>query len=147
MKKFKNQKRPIIVSLIIITICYMGMISTVSAYDKVKCGNNKQGLTGKYAIPQKIPELTSFVVNVIQVAVPVVIIILAMIDLIKAISSGKDDEMKKVQGIVVKRLIIGELVFFIFVIVKLLVGIMDSNSTGIIDCMNCFINGSCSKVK
>lgn len=144
-KKTRHKKKTKLLSLMTLIICYMGMLPSVSAaYKKVSCGNKNQGFIGKYAIPAKIPKLSSYAVNIIEVAVPVVIILLAMIDLIKAISSGKEDDMKKAQGVVVKRLIAGGLVFFIFVIVKLLVSIMDSsNSAGIIDCMNCFINNSC----
>ena len=115
---------------------------------KVVCGDDKQGFVGKeYAIPQKVPELTSFAVTAMEVAIPVIIVIFGMIDLIKAITSGKEDEMKKAQGIVIKRLIAGALVFFIFAIVKLLINAVDNNAAGIIDCMNCFINNSCKPLK
>ena len=133
-----------IIPFITLMMCYIPMVAHASVA-KVTCGNKDQGLVGEnYAVPKKIPELTSFVVTVIQVAVPIVIIILAMIDLIKAISSGKEDDMKKAQGVVVKRLIAGALVFFIFVIVRLIVDIVNKDASGIIDCMDCFINGSCS---
>ena len=110
---------------------------------KVTCGDSNQGLVDDYAIPAKIPELTHYIVNIIQVAVPVVLVILGMIDLVKATTAGKEDEIKKAQGVIIKRLIAGALVFFIFAIVKLLISIVDKNASGIIDCMNCFINNSC----
>ena len=50
-----------------------------------------------------------------------------MIDFAKAITAGKEDEIKKAQSVIVKRLIVGVIVFFIFVIVKLVVRIADEN--------------------
>ena len=121
---------------------------TVSAaYTKVTCGNSSQGFTGKYAIPQKVPQLTSLAVTIIEIAVPVIIVLMGMIDLIKAITAGKEDEMKKAQRTLVRRLIAGAIVFFLFVVVKLLIGLVSDNSVGITDCMDCFINNSCSSVK
>ena len=52
--------------------------------DKYSCGN----ITG---IPKKIPELTSFAVTLIQIAIPIVLILLGSIDLFKGITANKDD--------------------------------------------------------
>ena len=69
---------------------------------------------------------------------------MGMITLIKAIISSKEDEIKKAQMSFVKKLIVGALVFFVFVIVKLLVSVAgDAGKTpDIIDCANCFLNGT-----
>ena len=114
---------------------------TVSAYDKVTCGN----MTG---IPEKIPELTRYFVTIVQIAAPVILVILGMIDLFKGITSQKEDEIKKAQQILIKRTIIALIVFFLFVIVKVVISVAaESSSDNIIDCMNCFLNdeSSCKK--
>ena len=108
----------------------------VFATAKVSCGN----VTG---IPEKIPQLTSYIITVMQVAATVILVILGTVDLFKGITSSKEEEMKKGQQTFVKRLITAALVFFVVLIVKLLVGAI-SNSTGnIITCVDCFVNNDC----
>lgn len=112
-------------------------ISDVYAIEKVSCGN----VTG---IPKKIPELTSFAITIVQIAVPVILVLIGSFDFFKAVTAQKEDEMKKAQSLFVKRLIIAGLIFFIVVIVKLIVSaVADASSANIVDCIDCFISGSC----
>ena len=106
---------------------------------KVACGN----LSG---IPQKIPKLTSEVFFLIEVAIPVLLVIMGTLDLFKAITSNKEDEMTKARGMFFKRLITGAIVFFLFIIVKFTVSLLDNreNTENIIGCVNCFINDECT---
>ncbi len=55
---------------------------------------------------------------------PVVVIILGIIDFIKAIGADKDDEMKKAQGRFVKRLIAAALAFLLPLIIEFILGLM-----------------------
>ncbi len=55
---------------------------------------------------------------------PVVVIILGIIDFIKAIGSDKDDEMKKAQGRFIKRLIAAALAFLLPLIIEFILGLM-----------------------
>ena len=90
-------------------------------------------------------QLTNQAVNIIQVAIPVILIIMKGIDFIKAITAQKEDEIKKAQSLFIKRIILAALVYFVFVIVKLIISIV-GNSDNIINCVECFINdaGKCS---
>ena len=100
-------------------------------------------------IPEKLPNTVHMVVVALQIAVPVLLVIFGMIDLIKAIVAGKEDEIKKAQGVFVRRLITGALVFFVFAITKFLVYFAADNeqqSTNIVKCVDCFINNKCEKV-
>ena len=64
------------------------------------------------------------------------------IDLIKGITSQKEDEIKKGQQIFIKRLISGALVFFVIAIVKLLISLAaGNNSDSIFSCVNNFVKG------
>lgn len=112
--------------------------------EKVSCGS---GMVKH--IPKGIVRTTSIAYNVIQVVVPIILIIMGMITLIKSITAGKDDEIKKAQMAFVKKLIAGALVFFVFVIVKLLVSVVaDSADKGnIIGCADCFLNNKCASDK
>lgn len=92
-------------------------------------------------IDEKIANTVHIVILIIQIAAPVLLVIFGMMDLLKAIISGKEDEIKKGQMTFVKRLIAGVIVFFVVVIVKFLVSFVADDSEGIMNCANCFING------
>lgn len=107
----------------------------VSAIKRVSCGQ----VTG---IPEKIPELTSMIFNIIQIGVPIILVLMGTVDLFKGVTSQKDEDIKKNQKLFVKRLIIGSLIFFIVVIVKFFVSIVaDASSADAIECIDCFMNG------
>ena len=60
--------------------------------------------------------LINWIANIlkwVRYIVPVLVIILSILDFIKAIASQNDDEMKKVQGRFIKRLIVAALFFII----------------------------------
>lgn len=121
-----------------------GVSGGSSSYDfsdgsKVQCGN-----IGKFH--KKIPELTSWVITIVQVAVPVLLIILGMIDFIKALVSQKEDEIKQGQRIFIKRVITGVLIFFVVVIVKFVVSLVanSTDSKNFISCIDCFISNKCN---
>lgn len=96
-------------------------------------------------IDVKIANTVHTIVLIIQIVVPILLVIFGMIDLVKAVIAGKEDEIKKSQMTFVKRLIAGALVFFVFVIVKMLVSFVADDSTNIINCANCFLNGADTK--
>ena len=96
-----------------------------------------------------IPKLTSTIVDIIKIAVPVLLIVFGMLDLGKAVAAQKEDEIKKAQGLFVKRLISAAIVFFVFVVVELVFNLIavstegTNKSTNIWNCVNCFINHKC----
>ncbi len=105
--------------------------------DTIACGN----LTD---IPSKIPRLSSEIFLIIQIAVPVLLVIMGTIDMFNGITANNEDEIIKGRKLFVKRLVVGAIVFFIFAIVKMLVTFLDSkNSSNIVACMNCFLNNEC----
>lgn len=128
-----------IFKLFIIFLAFVPLVS-VSAYSKVSCGN----VTG---IPEKIPSLTSFAVTLVQIAVPVILVVMGTMDLMKGITAGKEDEIKKGQKLFVKRLVMGALIFFVIVAVKFIVSfVADATTTNNISkCIDCFLRDDCSK--
>jgi len=113
----------------------------IKKIDRVKysCGN----ITG---IPKKIPELTSLIVTVVQIAIPILLVIMGSLDLFKGITAQKDDEMKKGQQMFIKRLVVAVIIFFVVIIVKLLISVVaESTSTNIVDCIDCFIDNDCGE--
>lgn len=105
---------------------------------------------GSVDIPDIIPNITSMVVTVIKIAVPVILIIMGMLDLGKAVMAQKDDEIKKAQSTFIKRIIAAVLVFFVVAIVQLVFSVLASADKGnnnindqtITSCINLFLNGS-----
>ena len=96
-------------------------------------------------IDEKIPKVVSTIVTIIKIAVPVLLVIFGMLDLLKGITAQKEDEIKKGQQILIKRLISGALIFFVFTIVQLIISLIaDDEKTNIMSCANCFINGDCN---
>ena len=80
--------------------------------------------------------LISWIMNIIRwikYIIPVAVIVLGMIDFIKATGSDKDDDMKKAQGRFVKRLIAAALIFLVPLLVEFILPKIgfDYNSCGI----------------
>lgn len=69
---------------------------------------------------QWVISLVKFVLNVIRFVIPIVLIVLGTIDLFKAVTSQKDEEIKKKQSALVKRIIAGIIVFLIPTLISLL---------------------------
>lgn len=99
-------------------------------------------------IDEKIANTVHIVVLIIQIVGPVLLVIFGMIDLLKAIVAGKEDEIKKGQMTFIKRLLAAVIMFFVILIVKMVVNFVADDSEGIVNCASCFINGpnsnSCS---
>lgn len=110
----------------------------------LSCGaiNGKKALIED--IPPSVPKIVHIIYLVIQIAVPILLVIFGTLDLFKGLYAQKEDEIKKGQQMFVKRLIAAAIVFFVFMIVKLLIGaVADSNGNQIINCAECFIENNC----
>ena len=124
---------------ILLVMGFILPIMNVSAISKVSCGN----ITG---IPAKIPELTSFAMTVVQVAVPVILVVLGTIDLLKGITSSKEEEIKKGQQTFIKRLILAAMIFFVVVIAKFFISLIaDTDKANIVECIDCFVSNNCKE--
>ena len=101
------------------------------------CGNGM--ITG---IPSRLPKFGKFLYNFLQFLVPIVLVLMGTIDLVKATTGGKEDDIKKNQMIFVKRLISAVLIFFSFAIIKLVLSVVAEESAPIIECTDCIIRHS-----
>ena len=108
-----------------------------NTYQKVQCGD--------IVIPKMAATLVHTIYVILQIAVPVLIIIFGSLDLLKATIAQKEDEIKKGQHIFVRRLILGAVVFVVFALVQLAVGLVAPRNTnvGMWDCVDCLINADC----
>ena len=93
-------------------------------------------------IDTQLADIVHLIILIIQIAVPILLVVFGMMDLMKSIMAQKEDEIKKGQQIFVKRLIAAIIVFFIIAVVKLVISAVAKNDKGIMACANCFIEGA-----
>lgn len=147
------KKKVLILGLILLINLVFVDIVGAEVYDNytsttVSCGNEL--ITH---IPGALPKVISILYNILQIAVPILLVIMGSIDLVKGIAANKEDEMKKGQQIFIKRLIAGVLVFLVFIVVKLLISLVgndtesDNKAERILQCTECFINNNSNCVK
>ena len=72
--------------------------------------------------------LVGNIINIIRIAIPVIIVLLGTIDLGKAVIGGDEKTIKEAQGTLIKRIIYGVVIFFIFVIVQAIFGLVAKNA-------------------
>jgi len=138
MKKVLNILLIVLINLIFIDIVGAETYNNYSPAT-VSCGD---GLLT--SIPNAVPKVVSIVYTIIQIAIPVILVVMGTLDLFKGITAQKEDEMKKGQQMFVKRLIAAALIFFVFVIVKVIISfVADGSSVAIMECAECFINNNC----
>jgi len=82
--------------------------------------------------------LTGYVLNAIQIAIPIILILMGTIDLVKALVAQKDDDMKKAQSILIKRAIYAIVIFFVPMVIKFVMSMVGNSSNNV--CMESFSN-------
>lgn len=93
---------------------------------------------------EMIPQITSTIITIIKIAVPILLIFFGMLDLGKAVMAQKEDEIKKGQQTFIKRLIAAVIVFFVVFIVQIVVGLLapaQGKDGNIWSCVKCFVDG------
>ena len=105
----------------------------------VQCGD-------AFDIPKQLPSLISLLVNLLKIATPIILIMISIITLFKAITASKEDEIKKAQSSLIKKIIAAVMVFFVISIVQFVVSkVADSaDQGGLESCFSCFLNNDCS---
>lgn len=94
-------------------------------------------------VPENVPMLTSGLYNLIKIAVPIIIIVMGIVDLVGAVSAADIDKMKKSQKKLITRLIAGVFIFLIMAIVQFIFKKVDRGETGFWNCMNCILSNNC----
>lgn len=86
------------------------------------CSGEASNLLGVFVIIRTV-------LKIVQWVVPVVLILLGTIDLVKAVSAGKEEDIKKNQGVLIKRAIAAVVVFLIPIIVSMVMGLIGTDKT------------------
>ena len=117
----------------------------VNALVNVSCGG--------YTFDSILPAVTSTIVTIIKIGIPIVLIFLGMLDLGKAVMANDEKVMKEAQGRLIKRFIYAIIIFLLVAIVQMIFNMIavagegsegtanDTHSSGITQCIGLFING------
>ena len=68
--------------------------------------------------------IVRLVMNIICIAVPIIMILMGTLDLFKAVTAGKDEDIKKKQKALITRIIAGILVFLVPTIVSVIMNLI-----------------------
>lgn len=107
---------------------------------------------GGYEFDPILPGITSTVVTIIKIGIPIVLIFLGMLDLGKAVMANDEKVMKEAQGKLIKRFVYAVIVFLIVALVQLVFNLLgtagqdsetDTEKTNISSCISCFIGNEC----
>lgn len=82
--------------------------------------------------------LAGYGLKFIQIAVPIILIVMGTIDLVKAMVAQSDDKIKKAQGILIKRAISAVVIFFVPIIVFFAIGLLGESTSN--ECITSFQN-------
>lgn len=127
------------------------MLVTNLANLLAKCDRNNfacAGFLGSQGIPGDLVRIIHYIYLAIQVIVPVLLIIFGMIELAKAITVQKEEEIKRAQGSFMKKLIVAVIIFLVFSIVRFVFYFAnsDKDSAKVWGCVNQLIDGNCGEV-
>lgn len=133
MKKIRN--------MFLLLVALMPTVVQAADLEYIACGNAE-------GIPAPVPQLTSICYTLLIIATPIILIIFSIVALIKAITGGDADAIKKAKNKVVKKFIAAAIVFFVAGIVQFVVSkasTNDSDKNSAVDCINCMLyNEGCA---
>lgn len=80
------------------------------------------------------------IIFAIKIAVPIILIVMGMVDLVKAVAGQNEDELKKATSKLVKKAVAAVAVFLVATIVAMLMGLIGANQYEDNGCMQCVKN-------
>ena len=112
---------------------------------QVSSQNLSTEVCGVSDIPASLPIFVSNIVNLLKILVPIILVIMGMIDFVRATISSDEKQMKESQSRFIRRTLAAVVVFFVIAVVQFVFSTISTNNkmTG---CLNCFVNGKCTSV-
>ena len=98
------------------------------------------------ALPDFVGYFVSLIYVAIRIGVPILLILVGMFDMGKAIVAKKEEDVKKAQGLLIKKLIVGVIVFLLPYFVELVVKIATRDNS-IVDCIKKLIDYKTNLIK
>lgn len=77
------------------------------------------------------------IVKILQIVIPVIIILLATIDLGKAVISGDDKKIKEAQKSLISRIVYGVAIFFVVTIITVIFDMVGNGANTSSTCFKC----------
>lgn len=104
----------------------------------VQCGD-------AFDIPHEVPELFSVCVNLLKIAAPIILIVISIITLLKALAASSEDEIKKAQKSLIRKIVAAVMIFLIISIVQFVIlKVADTaEQDDVSSCLTCFLNNDC----
>lgn len=102
---------------------------------------------GSIQLPLALANITSKTVIILEIAVPIILVVLGMIDFMKATASSDADATSKAGKKLVRRIVASVLAVLVVTIVQFVFsnfGTITGN-TGVMSCVDCFINNNCKQ--
>lgn len=98
-----------------------------------------------FDIPYQAPSIISFLITLLKVAIPIILIFVAIISLLKAVGAANEDEIKKAQKSLIRKIVAAVLAFFVISIVQFVImKVADTaDADDISSCLSCFMNNDC----
>lgn len=87
-------------------------------------------------------KLISIFILLVRIAVPLLIIVIGSLDLYNIVNSGKSDDLNKNIKVLGTRILIGVVVFFIPIFIRIVVNTVDSSQADYKVCIRCIENPS-----
>ena len=94
---------------------------------------------GELTVPEYLVYVISLVYFSIRIIIPILLIIFCMIDMGKAIVAKKEEDVKKAQSLLLKKLLIGLVIFILPYFIEWMIRILSQDST-ISDCIKNLID-------
>lgn len=116
--------------------------SLVQVMDDIHFFGTENVITcGSTELPDLIPSITRTIVMLIKIAVPLVLIIMGMIDILKSVIASDEKKIAEGKTKFLKRLIPAALVFFVITILQFIVNILaPENEENLWSCVDCLIS-------
>ncbi len=108
-------------------INYINQDNNIMLLDQQKFGidsyndNSQANLSCDQLIDPSVKELLNDVLKYPKYIVPIIVILLGTIDMFKAVTAGKEDEMSKALKTLIKRIVIGVLIFLIPIFINVII--------------------------
>lgn len=117
----------------------------------ISCGNVK-------GIPENLPVFVRRLVNIVKILIPIILIIMGIVDFLKAMTSGDEKSMSETPRKFVRRIIVAVVIFLIVTVIQFVIRLVSNASLesdsdknpagGIAECISCFVSDkkSCGEV-
>lgn len=117
------------------------MLNVINVLDAINTKSTYECGSAGIEFGGMLPNAVSLIIKIIWVVVPVLLVIFGLLDLAKAVMAQKEDEIKKGQQTLVKRIIAAVIVFFVIFIVQTIIKFVSGEDDTVMSCFNCFVNG------